>query len=302
MKFVEEVVVDRVLPTLRAMLAAELEDRGLTQTAIAELLGVSQSAVSKYAAGDVAIEDRIRDDPEVQATVERVVDDLASATGDPVEALLECEALIRRLAAGGPVAAMHAEAMPALRERGIDAIHDVDGGLLDRERARSSVRRGLRILERAGIAPILPAVGSNLVECVADADGIEDVVGVPGRLFAVKGRVEAPADPEFGASEHVARVLLAARSAGSEARAAMNVGSDPRMVDALGALDVTVVVCDPPDDDRGLTPVVRDAIRDTPDAGAVYHEGAHGVEPVCYLLAADAPAAASLSADLAEHR
>ncbi|MFB6139685.1 MAG: transcriptional regulator, partial [Halosimplex sp.] len=53
MKFVEELVVEEFLPTFRSMLAEALRDRGLTQSEVAELLGISQSAVSKYVHGEV---------------------------------------------------------------------------------------------------------------------------------------------------------------------------------------------------------------------------------------------------------
>ncbi len=57
MKFIEEVVVEEFLPTFRSMLAEDLRDRGLTQHEVAEALGISQSAVSKYAHGDVSRRD-----------------------------------------------------------------------------------------------------------------------------------------------------------------------------------------------------------------------------------------------------
>jgi len=53
MHFIEEVVVDEFLPTFRSMLAEELRERSLTQSEVADPLGISQSAVSKYVHGDV---------------------------------------------------------------------------------------------------------------------------------------------------------------------------------------------------------------------------------------------------------
>ncbi|PSQ52423.1 DNA-binding protein, partial [Halobacteriales archaeon SW_12_67_38] len=48
MKFVEELVVEEFLPTFRSMLAERLRERDLTQSEVASILGISQSAVSKY--------------------------------------------------------------------------------------------------------------------------------------------------------------------------------------------------------------------------------------------------------------
>ena len=55
-RFPSEIVVERFLPTVRAMLATELADRGLTQQEIAGWLGVSQAAVSNYLGGDATVD------------------------------------------------------------------------------------------------------------------------------------------------------------------------------------------------------------------------------------------------------
>jgi predicted transcriptional regulator len=59
MRFIEEIVVEQFLPTFRSMLAEELRERGLTQSEVADILGISQSAVSKYAHGEVARNERV---------------------------------------------------------------------------------------------------------------------------------------------------------------------------------------------------------------------------------------------------
>lgn len=78
MRFIEEVVVDEFLPTVRSMLAEDLRERGFTQHEVADALGISQSAVSKYAHGDVARHDRIVADDRVRELVERVGEGLAT--------------------------------------------------------------------------------------------------------------------------------------------------------------------------------------------------------------------------------
>lgn len=48
MRLVCETVVKDVLPSIRSLIAKELKDRGYTQTEIAELLDITQPAVSQY--------------------------------------------------------------------------------------------------------------------------------------------------------------------------------------------------------------------------------------------------------------
>ncbi|MFB6094988.1 MAG: thiamine-phosphate synthase family protein [Halodesulfurarchaeum sp.] len=299
MRFIEEVVVESFLPTFRSMLAEELRDRGLTQAEVAEKLGISQSAVSKYAKGDVSRRPEIVADDRVERTVEELADGLAAGDIQPVQALIETELLIRRLSREGDLlATLHEEVMPALAGVEYDfTAPEAESEALERERVLSSVRRGLRILEHAsGFATLIPHVGTNLVECLPDASDLEDVAGVPGRIYDVKGRTEIPGEPEFGVSEYVASVLLAAREAGSDARAGLNLAYREETVATLETMGREVAeftVDGEPDSDA-----ITRALDERPEASVLYHTGAYGVEPIVYLLGEDATAVAEAVRDL----
>jgi len=292
MRFIEEIVVDEFLPTLRSMLAEALRERGLTQHEVAEALGISQSAVSKYAHGEVERNERVLADERVGELVERVADGLAAGEMTQVQALVEAEVFIRTLERGDLLADLHEAAVPELAGRGgAFSVHDPDSELRVEEQVLASVRRGLRVLSNTrGVANLIPNVGSNLVECTPEAHHVDDVAGVPGRLFEVKGRVSVPGDPEFGASEHVATVLLAAREGGSEARATVNLRYDEHILEALETRGLESVAFDADYDDVGAA--VGEAARAAPDASVVYQTGGFGIEPIVYVLAPSAEAAA----------
>jgi len=314
MKFVEEVVVEEFLPTYRSLLAADLRDRGLTQSEVADLLGISQSAVSKYATGAVEVNDRVADDDRVRDLVGRVGSGLANGELSPVGALAEAEVLVRQLEQGDLLAKLHEEAFPPLAEyEGSFDVHDPESGLRASERVLSSVRSGLRTLEESpAFTTLVPAVGSNLVEALPEATRVEDVAAVPGRILDVKGHAAVPAEPEFGVSVYVASVLLAARRAGHAARAACNVRYTPAIVESLEALGYETAefdavgeaeragTADETDDD--LDAAIAEALADTPDADALYQTGGFGVEPIVYVLGPDAATVADRVRDLAEAR
>jgi predicted fused transcriptional regulator/phosphomethylpyrimidine kinase/predicted transcriptional regulator len=287
MKFIEEIAVEEFLPTYRSLLAEALSERGRTQNEIAEFLGISQSAVSKYVHGEVEHNERIAADERVQELVDRLADRLASGGMTPVEALVEAEVCIHELSRDGVLADLHREAVPELS--GYDAgfaVHDPDSRLREAGRVRASVRRGLRMLENtSGFAALVPAVGSNLVECLADAADIEDVAGVPGRILDVRGRAEIPGEPDFGVSQYVASTLLAARAAGSDARAAANVAYDEPTVVKLENEGLTTVEFDAA---APMEEAVVEALEAVPDADVLYQTGAMGVEPIVYVLGPDA--------------
>jgi len=299
MHFIEEVVVDEFLPTFRSMLAEALRERGLTQHEVAESLGISQSAVSKYAHGEVERNERVLADERVEQLVERIADGLATGEMTQVQALVEAEVFVRRLERGDLLAELHEAEMPELAGRsGTFDVHDPDSELRTEEQVLASVRAGLRVLENTrGIADLVPNVGSNLVECTPEARDIDDVAGVPGRLFDVKDRLAVPGDPEFGASEHVATVLLAARAGGSDARAALNVRYGTDVVDWLESLGLLAVAFDAEYDD--VSEAVRRAIDSEPDADVVYQSGGFGIEPIVYLLGPDAEHVAAMARELA---
>jgi predicted fused transcriptional regulator/phosphomethylpyrimidine kinase/predicted transcriptional regulator len=289
MKFVEEVVVESFLPTVRSMLAEELRDRGFTQREVAEALGISQSAVSKYAHGEVNRTERVLEEERVQSLVTKIADGLAAGDTSRVAALVELEVLIRELEDGDLLADLHEEAMPALADAEYDrSVHDPDSEVRTRERTLASVRRALRtIRSRSGFATLIPNVGSNLVEATPDAAGVDDVAGVPGRIFDVKGQATVPADPEFGVSEHVAGILLGAREAGHDVRAGLNVAYSEDTLDTLDDAGVPAVEFDAEGGPDAVTEILAE--RDVPETFAVYQSGSYGIEPIVYVVGPDAP-------------
>ncbi|WP_101295685.1 thiamine-phosphate synthase family protein [Halegenticoccus soli] len=298
MKFIEEIVVEEFLPTFRSMLAEDLRDRGFTQREVADALGISQSAVSKYAHGEVGRRREFLEDERVRGLVERIGEGLATGEMSQVQALVEAEVLIRRLEDSDLLAVMHEEAMPALAAfEGEFDIHDPESALRATERVLSSVRRGLRTLTNAsGFAGLVPNVGSNLVECLPDAATIDDVAAVPGRIVDVKGRATLPGDPEFGVSEHVAGVLLSAREAGADARAAVNIRYDPDIVDSFAGAGYETVEFDPEAPTDPIVEALRE--RDAGETFVLYQTGGYGIEPITYVLAPDAPTAAAAVRDV----
>ncbi len=287
MKFVEEIVVEEFLPTVRSMLASDLRERGLTQSEVADVLGISQSAVSKYAHGEVTMDETIAADGRVTDLVSELGAGLATGDMTPIQALIELEVLIRELEAGGDLLAeIHEQRVPQLADHGAGfRVHDPENAVRTSERVLSSLRRGLRIIENtSGFTSLIPAVGSNLVACVPGADDIDDVAGVPGRIFDVKGKATVPADPEFGVSGHVATVLLAARAHGSDASAAANIRYDQTLLEELAKAGHTLVEFDETGDVHAS---VGDAIVDHPAATVLYQTGGEGIEPITYVLGPD---------------
>ena len=296
-----ELVVDRFLPTVRAMLATRLAERGLTQREIATELGVTQAAVSKYVAGEGGGDDRFRDDPETVATVDRIADGLASGEMDGYDALAELLALIRTLEDRGPICELHEEEMPELRGLGCDlCVRGLDPDVRAERDVLANVRTAARTLASTpGMAAYVPNVGTNVGMSLPDPRDETDVAAVPGRIYAMGGRIEIPANPEFGASKHVATAVIAANAVDSAVRGATNIATDDDLLAAARERGIEPLEFDADYEDRGEHLRNRFADRGTVPRIA-YHRGAFGIEPATYVFGSTASDAANLVGELLE--
>lgn len=284
MRFPQEVVVEDFLPTYRTLLARRLAKTGLSQDEIAAQIGVSQAQVSKYLGGRMDLVEAIAEDPRVEETVERISRGLAEGRMDTVSALAESLALVRRLENRGPICRLHEERMPELAGTGCDACLDPDSRVMNEHRVLVDLRVAVRRLTTIeGIVEWIPHVGSNLAQAIEQAEGIWDVAALPGRINAVGGQAQVRTEPAFGASRHVATVVLAVGDEHPDLRAALNLAYQDEIVPTIESLDWSALPFDASYEGRRERVRERLAqVEERPDV--LYHEGAFGIEPVAYLL------------------
>ncbi|MEM2821353.1 MAG: thiamine-phosphate synthase family protein, partial [Thermoproteota archaeon] len=115
---------------------------------------------------------------------------------------------------------------------------------IDAEKYRviENLYNAVKMLESSKIAKLIPEVGSNIVMALPKpyANSIMDVAGIPGRLIKLEDRVFAARGPEFGASSHVARIVLKVMEYGEEWRSAMNIKYSSEVIEACRSLGLTV--------------------------------------------------------------
>jgi predicted fused transcriptional regulator/phosphomethylpyrimidine kinase/predicted transcriptional regulator len=299
LRFPSEIVVERFLPTVRAMLATELDERGLTQQEIAGHLGVSQAAVSQYVSGDTAVEDRFAEDQRLQSTVERIADGFAADSMDGYEALGELLAVVREFEDRGPICAVHEAEMPALEGIGCDlCVRGSDDTVAAERAALASVRQAARRLGNArGVASHIPNVGTNVGTAVPGASDETDVAAVPGRLQTVGSRVIVPADPEFGASQHVAETILAAMAVDPGVRGALNLATSEALLDAARKAGHDPLRFEAGYDERSERLAEKFGERGAVPR-VIYHEGTFGIPPITYVFGETATAAADRAIEL----
>lgn len=281
----EEIVSTRVLPTIRAMIATALAERGLTERTIADRLDLTQSAVSKYLRGRVRMDARVAAAPTFRALVDHLVEALGEERPSPLDVQDRLREAIRQEEDRGVVCLLHEDAVPALRGLGCDiCVRGPTSELRAEEAALADARSAVRaLLALPGFDLLIPNVGSNLARAKEGAASPEDVVAIPGRLFVMRGTVRAPAPPEFGASKHVADVILAVRRAHPSIRAALNVRWDERIAAALESLGWKVARFEAAHEGQAEA-IARDLGRGRQPPQVLYQGGAFGIEAIAYLL------------------
>ncbi|HKZ59714.1 MAG TPA: thiamine-phosphate synthase family protein [Candidatus Thermoplasmatota archaeon] len=281
----EDVVARRVLPTLRAMVAVELSGRGLSEREVAERMGLTQAAVSKYLRGRGRREPAVAGAPAFKALAARLGKGLGGRTMSTAEALGDILAVLRGEEDRGLVCQMHEEEVPSLRGLGCDlCVQRGPSALLADQEVLGDLRGALRVLEASPtFTRLIPSVGSNLARGRKGARTPLDVAAVPGRIFEMRGAVRVPAAPEFGASRHVAEVVLAVASVFPRHLAALNVRAEASTLEAARSLGWGLLRFDAGYEGRGdrIARAVRGQKR---PPRALYHEGAFGIEPIMYVV------------------
>ncbi|MBT8507704.1 phosphomethylpyrimidine kinase [Methanomicrobiaceae archaeon CYW5] len=136
---------------------------------------------------------------------------------------------------------------------------------------------------------LVPEVGLNIVFALPNATDSADVAGVEGRIVRLRGHPHAVGEVAFGASSHVARVVLTALRHDPEIRSAANIRFSEGAV-AI-AEDMKFDICsfdrtsEPPGTrtmDWGVEQCCTDEVPDV-----IYDRGAVGKEPMIRILGED---------------
>jgi hydroxymethylpyrimidine/phosphomethylpyrimidine kinase len=95
--------------------------------------------------------------------------------------------------------------------------------LLEKDRVLKSLLEAFDLLARSEAGELVPEVQTNIGYALPGARGQEDVAAFPGRIVRLGAGVARVAEPCFGASHHVASIILTAMAADPRVRAAMNI-------------------------------------------------------------------------------
>lgn len=154
----------------------------------------------------------------------------------------------------------------------------------DLDEARSAVEDTLRI-------ELIPEVGSNLGYSIEAPASESDVAGYTGRIVRDGRRARIVGSARFGASKHVARIILAASKHDPAIRSALNIKYNERNLEACTKAGLGMSSFSRDDEPEGVSTMdwgTGEAIRrhgSVPEA--IWDAGGHGKEPMIRILGKD---------------
>lgn len=258
--------IEHALSDLRVRVAHALKSAGFTQTEIAHHLNVSQAMVSKYLAREVELCEEM---DEVSSELVRMI----TGGKDQQDILLYLCQTCFRWREGGKTCTLHN--LPHCTV----CTHLRSPDILDEKRkVIQTIKEALAILEDVPqVVELMPEVRMNIAMSLENASTPMEVAAVPGRLIPLHGRVTAVSDPEFGASHHLASILLK-----TENKAVINIKYDDKIRSCLDVLEFS---------STGSWDESADVLID---------EGSFGIEPCAYIFGRDAVDAALKVTKIAE--
>lgn len=159
------------------------------------------------------------------------------------------------------------------------------------------LRTAWDILEETNPVELIPEVSSNLAEALPWAQSFDDIAAFPGRFVRCGSRIRRADGPRFGASRHMAEILLACARMASPFRAVMNIRHGDDVLAACRRSGLSLERFDRADEPQevkraegatlewGTMAVLR---RSPHPPDAIWDEGDQGKEPMVRVFGKDA--------------
>lgn len=251
------------LERLHMQLARNLRAADWSQAEIADIMGSTQSTISRMAHRDL---------PEMSGTSDQsTIDGWAH----------EISMALRQL---GPKAkpsrtrfVMEIAFAPGQVLRFDKSLTGTD---LDSDQEQSSLLKRLEwAVSRIDVNRLknrMPAVGMNIACCLETARSTAEVAAFPGKITIVDGKIRHHETPQFGASKHLASMLIDSRVYDKSKTAILNVqpGAEKEKIETI---------CE--DLDLNLTFAPKGDLIPHQGIDIILDEGAFGWEPSLYILA-----------------
>lgn len=257
------------LDRLHQHVAKDLRSKGWSQTEIADILGSTQSTISRHVQKPTIQLSASADEAMVDSWASELSQALSSIGPD---ANVVRQRLIVEMQFGGNQTLRFDKTLTGL---------DLDSGQLERALLRR-LEWAIGRLDVKRIQHTIPAVGMNIASCIKGARNAQQVAAFPGRIAIVNGKLRHHETPAFGVSNHLASVLIQAHTMNEAKTSIINLR--PEIVDEKVNLANIKEICD----QLGYsfaTCKKGKLIGSHSKLDIILDEGGYGWEPSLYVLA-----------------
>ncbi len=286
-----EILVSQILPAIRAIISHHLiTEYGFTQNQVAELLGVTQASVSRSLANYRQFSKHYG--PSVTLAAVELAKQLAIGELSPEGSITALCNFCRNQKIGGVICRLHRRSTPELKSCKA-CIEEVQPKA--RIMVLNNLQRAALLLEKSEeFTLLIPQVQAQLVMSSPNPQNIEDIAGFPSRIGIQNNRPYSYSMPEFGASEHLSKILLLVMQTRPNWKAAIVFKYIKVLENILQNTGINFnevirkTVKNERNSDEALLLGFNEVLKSQDPAPIFIDKGILGIEPVVYLFAEDA--------------
>jgi hypothetical protein len=280
-----ELLSEKVMQPLKGLIAHELSRRGLSQSKVGQILGISQPAVSAYLKLDREhYERRLADVGLSKEEVNRLLDVVVMAVDQQnyPEAIEYLNNFVLSLLSSLRFCDVHRRAAPYLRNcdicKNISIVNEVKNRIIT---SFNMIKSNKYVIN------LVPKVLMNIVEL-----GGEGPIGYPGRISVVGESLVATSEPQLWGAKFLGKLILNINNIHRNIKAVINIRYDENIINCIKKYNYEYVIVGPSNTEEETIENITAAMR-VRSYDVVLDRGGVGIEANGYVFGFDAPDAAA---------
>jgi len=304
MLFPEELFIKEILPNLRIVLTKKLEMKGYSQSKIAKIIGVTQARVNSYTKEDLN---------KALSKLEEIgfnVDELKLLLDSILDEGIIDQVYILRILRNYFISALVSGQLCKYHIKIANLPPNCDVCLKYKEPDFGERQKMVRELKEAAerllsvkeFYFLIPEVYTNLAYTTKNPESLKDVLSFPGRIIKFKNEAKIISDPEFGASKHIASMLLEANKANPEIRACLCIKYDKRILKLLKEkkIDFAFNNAKKKIENDPVVEAFKNFLSKNKLPQVLIDKGGKNLEPVCYIFGKNPTEVVNIAIDLSK--
>jgi len=311
-----EIVTQTLLPLVRGLVAQELIQQ-MTQQEVAEKMGLSQPTISSYLKSLKRIQEEGEEEYLENESIKQLVKDIIQeilnekSSEDVIRSI--CSTCVS-LRIGGLTCRKHISTFSGVDAGCQGCLPLVEKTIIDNRRIIiDELKEVAKLIEKdEEFVKLIPQVFMNVCQCISNPITVDDVAAFPGRITKIRGKTRALLPPEFGVSEHMAKLLIRVNQQNPKVCSTICTIYNTKIITILSERDIPILkfsnegfletfVLDDltkPIASEKINTQIRNITKN--DLFAVINDGGVGIEPITYLFASNSLDLIKFSSELAK--